>query len=481
MRVVRLAVLAACFVLAALAARVEPAYACSCAPLDPRSALPRPTARSSGRTSSAASGEAAAPTTSSASSGRSRERSAARRRRERGQRRRLWPRGRGRPADRPRPRPRRRNVDVEPLLADRAERAARGGPAAPAAERVGPGGAARRRPVRQCAHDRARRARTDARLRARPRRDDSARGVSGLAAGGRVLGGPADFLLAVRTCGPTGSCASSATGRAAARSWAQSRAWTAAAGRSRSSSRTRSNGTPRDSASAGAPSGLGERKPQPSGAASRTSRRARRCCGSTSRRARSPVAFASRRSCRRSQSRRRAPLRVSRLRASFASTLLAAYGARAYRRPRAESSRGGGAGSCSCRAGARQRARLRRPAPSRRAHRPLGGGRLRRRRRTRVRRHAGDAVRGAAAERHRQCRPRSTRPADHVLRCSAARKASTSRATSRSAVCQFETETRIAARPSHVVPLSHASPLCWTDRSAACVACRRSRAGTGPG
>ena len=39
MTVVRLAALAACLVLAALAARVEPAYACSCAPLDPRSAL----------------------------------------------------------------------------------------------------------------------------------------------------------------------------------------------------------------------------------------------------------------------------------------------------------------------------------------------------------------------------------------------------------------------------------------------------------
>ena len=39
MTVVRLAALAACLVLAALAGRVEPAYACSCAPLDPRSAL----------------------------------------------------------------------------------------------------------------------------------------------------------------------------------------------------------------------------------------------------------------------------------------------------------------------------------------------------------------------------------------------------------------------------------------------------------
>jgi hypothetical protein len=39
MTVVRVAALAACLVLAALAGRVEPAYACSCAPLDPRSAL----------------------------------------------------------------------------------------------------------------------------------------------------------------------------------------------------------------------------------------------------------------------------------------------------------------------------------------------------------------------------------------------------------------------------------------------------------
>ena len=44
----------------------------------------------------------------------------------------------------------------------------------------------------------------------------------------------------------------------------------------------------------------------------------------------------------------------------------------------------------------------------------------------------------------------------------ASAKAASVRSTSSSLVCQFDTEIRIAARPSHVVPLIHASPLACT-------------------
>ena len=64
------------------------------------------------------------------------------------------------------------------------------------------------------------------------------------------------------------------------------------------------------------------------------------------------------------------------------------------------------------------------------------------------------------------------RPADRGLGqtvASAVSNAATVRSMSASVVRQLETETRIAARPSHVVPPIHASPLCWTCASTALV------------
>src|SRR6185312_4299581 len=49
------------------------------------------------------------------------------------------------------------------------------------------------------------------------------------------------------------------------------------------------------------------------------------------------------------------------------------------------------------------------------------------------------------------------------------RNAASVRSTSSSDVCQFDTEIRIAGRPSQTVPLIHASPLACTAASAASV------------
>ena len=58
-------------------------------------------------------------------------------------------------------------------------------------------------------------------------------------------------------------------------------------------------------------------------------------------------------------------------------------------------------------------------------------------------------------------------------------KAATVRVTSSSLVRQFETEMRIAARPSHVVPLIHASPLrCTASRTARVVSSSANRSST---